>query len=140
MARSKSYKGSERRKYPRFGYPLYISYKKNGDKFEKELLKPSTPFHFTAKDEKTSVSRDLSIGGICLVTKEKFPPKTRLLVKIWSPTRHEPLMGLAEVVWQKKRALAPGYLTGVAFASLDDPEELKKLLKIFSDLKIEDVT
>ena len=137
MVKSKSYRGPERRKHPRFRYPLCISYKKNGKKFEEELLEPSAPSYFTAKDGKLSVARDISGGGIRFVTKGKFLPGVRLFMKIWSPTVHHPLIGLAEVIWQKKRSLAGGYLTGVAFASLGDKKELKKLLDIFTDLEIE---
>ena len=136
MAKSKSYRGTERRKHRRFEYPLYISYKKNGNKFQGELLKSSTPLHLTIKDKELSLSRNISVAGICFVTKERFSSKTRLFVKIWSPAGPRPLIGLAEVMWQKKRSPGPGYLTGVAFASLDDKNELNKLLEIFKELKV----
>ena len=140
MVKPKSHRKQERRKHPRLEHPLYITYKKNGEKFEKELLKSSTPFHLEAKGEKTSVSRNVSVAGICFVTKEKFSSGTKLLVKIWSPPRPKPLIGLAEVMWQTKRIPAPGYLTGVAFASLEDREELSRLLEIFKELNVEKMT
>ena len=137
MAKKRSSRRSEKRKHRRFEYPLYISYKKNGKKFQKELLKSSTSFNFKEKGEKLSVSRDISVSGICFVTREKFPSETKLLVKVWSPARPNPLIGLAEVIWQKKRSPEPGYLTGAAFASLDDMEELNKLFEIFKKMSVE---
>ncbi len=136
MAKSKCYRGTERRKHRRFEYPLYVSYKKNGKKFQEELLKSSTELHLTVKEKELSISRNISVAGICFVTKEKFSSNTRLLVKIWSPAGPRPLIGLAEVMWHKKRSPGSGYLTGVAFASLDDKNELSKLLDIFKELKV----
>ena len=139
MVRRKPYKGSERRKYLRFGYPLFINYKKNGEGFKAELLKPSAPFYFTEKGRKAAVSHDISIGGISFVTREKLERGAKLTVEIWSPIRHDALIGLVEVIWQKRRYLAPGYLTGVAFISLDDRKELKRLLEMLTNLKLEEV-
>ncbi len=137
MAKPKSCKGRERRRHRRYEYPLYITYKKNGKKFEQELVKSSRPFHSAVQDANLSISHNVSVGGICFVTKEKFPPGTRLLLKIWSPIRNEPFTGLAEVIWQQKKPRTTNYLTGAAFASLDNKEELKKLLQILAESKIE---
>jgi len=138
MVKSKSSPVPERRRYPRFEYPFYVVYKKAG-KFKREVSGPSAPFYFIGKEEKLSVSQNISIGGICFVTKEEFLPGIKLSVKIWTPTRHSPLVGQVKVVWQKKRTLAPGYFTGVSFISLDDKKELKSLLEMLTDLKLEEM-
>ena len=139
MPKAKSFKGPDRRRYPRFEYPFYMSYKKNGEEPEGEHLKPSSPFYFREKkDEKLSVSQNISVGGICFVAKEKFLRGTKLLVKLWSPVTDKTLVGLVQVAWQRSVSFSTGYLTGVSFISLDDKGELKKLLELFTDLKLEE--
>ncbi len=116
-----------------------MSHEKNGRKLEKEIPKPSDPFYFREKkDKKLSVSKNILVGGICFVTKEKFSSGTKLLVKLRSPVTNKILVGVVQVRWQKSISFSANYLTGVAFISLNDKEELRKVLELFTDLKLEE--
>ena len=138
--KTKSWDGPDRRKYPRFEYPFYMSHEKRGKKLMEEILKPSDPFYFREKKrEELTISHNISIGGICFVTKEKFLPRASLLVKLWSPVTNKILVGVVQVRWQKPISFSTKYLTGVAFISLNDKEELKELLEAFTDLKLEEM-
>lgn len=140
MIKAKSFEGPDRRKYPRFEYPFYMSHEKSGRKLTEEILKPSDPFYFREKKRgKLTISHNISVGGICFVTKEKFSPKANLLVKLWSPVTNKILVGAVQVKWQKPISFSTNYLTGVAFISLNDKEELRKLLEVFTDLKLEEM-
>lgn len=140
VIKPKSFRGPNRREYPRFEYPFYMSYKKNGEEFKKEFEQQSTPFYFREKkDEKLSVSKNISVGGICFVTREKFLPGVKLSVKLWSPIAKKTLIALVEVKWQKSMSFTTCFLTGVAFISLDDKQELRKVLELFTDLKLEEM-
>jgi len=140
MIKSKSFRGPNRREYPRIEYPFYMSYEKNGEKLKKEFKQQSTPFYFREKkDQKLLVSKNISVEGICFVTKEKFLPGVKLSVKLWSPIARKTLIALVEVKWQKSVSFTTGFLTGVAFISLDDKEELRKVLELFTDLKLEEM-
>ncbi len=128
MTKKKIYGGEEKRKYPRFGFPFYIRYEKDGEKFKKGY--PPTPIIFTKKGEKLSVSKDVSVNGICFVTKEKFPQGTQLLMNIFTPIRTQPFEVLAKVAWQKKSIISSKYLTGINFIDIDDKARFKKLLEM----------
>ena len=49
------------------------------------------------------------------------------------------LVGVVQARWQKPISFSANYLTGVAFISLNDKEELRKLLEVFTDLKLEEM-
>ena len=137
MAEKVTYKGREKRKYPRFGFPFYIRYEKDGEKFKKGY--PPTPIIFTKKGEKLSMSKDVSIDGICFVAKEKFSPGTQLLMNIFTPIRPQPFEVLAKVAWQKKSIVSSKYLTGICFLDIDDRARFKKLLEMLVNEGLEEI-
>ena len=99
---SKSFDGPDRRRYPRFDFPFFIRYKKNGEKLPKAKTEQGNIL-FIEKDEGLSISQNVSIGGICFVTKEPFPLRTKLVIEIFTPLKSEPFSALVEVAWQKKK-------------------------------------
>ncbi len=133
---SKSFDGPDRRRYPRFDFPFFIRYKKNGEE-QSETENNTENIFFVGKDEGLSVSRDVSIGGICFVTKESFSIRTKLTLEIFTPVKSEPFTALTEVAWQKKRTLMPNYLTGISFLKLDDEEGFKRLLNMLTEMELE---
>ena len=135
---SKSFDGPDRRRYPRFDFPFFIRYKKNGEE-RSETENNTGNILFVGKDEGLSVSHDVSIGGICFVIKESFPIRTKLTLEIFTPVKSEPFTALAEVVWQKKRALVSNYLTGISFLHLDDEAGFKHLLNMLTEMELEEL-
>lgn len=132
---SKSFQGPDRRRYPRFDFPFFIRYKK-GEEIPQTDTKQGNIL-FVEKDKELSISRDVSIGGICFATKEPFSSRAKLTVEIFTPIKSEPFTALAEVAWQKKRALSSIYLTGVSFLQLDDEKEFTHLLNMLTEMKLE---
>jgi len=135
---SKPYKGPDRRKYPRFDFPFFIRYKKNVEDIPKAKTGRGNIL-FIEKDEGLSVSQNVSIGGICFVTKEPLPLRTKLIIEIFTPIKSEPFTALVEVVWQKKKTLVPNYLTGISFLQLDDEEGFKNLLHMLTEMELEEL-
>ncbi len=132
---SKSFQGPDRRRYPRFDFPFFIRYKK-GEEIQKTGTREGNIL-FVEKSQEISISRDVSIGGICFVVKEPLPRSAKLTVEIFTPIKSEPFIAFAEVVWQKKRPLSSTYLTGVSFLQLDDDKEFTHLLNMLTEMKLE---
>ncbi len=135
---SKSFDGPDRRRYPRFDFPFFIRYKKNVEKLPKDKTKQENIL-FIEKGEGLSISQNVSIGGICFVTKEPFPLRTKLTIEIFTPIKSEPFTALVEVVWQRKRTLVSNYLTGISFLNLDDEEGFKNLLHMLTEMELEEL-
>ena len=135
----KPYEGPDRRKYPRFDFPFFIRYKKEGEKISKTKKEEQGNILFVGKDEGLSISKNVSIGGICFATKEPFPLRTKLNIEIFTPLKSEPFTALVEVVWQRKRPLVPIYLTGISFLNLNDDEGFKRLLNMLTEMKVEEL-
>ena len=134
----KPFDGPDRRKYPRFDFPFFIRYKK-GDEIPKVNIEPGKTIRFIEKGKGLSISHNVSIGGICFVTKESFSLHTKLILEIFTPVKTEPFSALVEVVWQKKRTLVPNYLTGISFLHLDDKEGFKRLLNMLTETELEEL-
>lgn len=156
------YKGAERRRFVRFGYPFFIQYKAVEKASEEEPLpsissgiekiltewdekgydKDRLYSSLVKKMEDSSFAKNISEGGICIVTREKFKPDTKLRVKIYAPIRKEPIKGLAKVVWTKKRMLRSGYNTGVSFIEMVevDKRDFSDCLRLFNKTKLEELT
>ena len=135
---AKSFDGPDRRKYPRFDFPFFIRYKK-GDEISQIKTEPGKTIRFIEKGEGLSISRDVSIGGICFVTKESFPLHVKLTLEIFTPVKTEPFVALVEVVWQRKRTLVSNYLTGISFLHLEDEEGFKHLLNMLTEMELEEL-
>ena len=134
---SKSFQGPDRRKYPRFDFPFFIRYKKDGTILSSDTKNET--IIFVKKGDALAISHNISIGGICFATRESFPRLTKLRVEIFTPVKSEPFTALVEVVWQKKKALSSTYITGVSFLKLDDEKEFGHLLNMLTDMKLEKI-
>ncbi len=156
------YKGPERRRFVRLGYPFFIQYKvvekiseedslssissdiekilKEWD--EKGYGKDKIYSSLIKKMKDSSFTKNISEGGICFVTRERFKPDTQLRMQIYVPTRKEPIKALVKVVWRKKRMLRSGYDTGVSFIETaeSDKRDLSDCLRLFSETKLEELT
>lgn len=134
---------SERRKYLRFGYPFFIRVRKKSEKGD--LYSKSRPVitFKEFKEDNISISRNISVSGICFSTSKNYPPNTLVLLEIFSPTRSRPFNMLAKVRWRKKRVLDNSnetvYDTGVEFLKIDADGEFHDLLERLVDSKLEKV-
>ncbi|MBI4003906.1 MAG: PilZ domain-containing protein [Candidatus Omnitrophica bacterium] len=74
---------------------------------------------------KRALTRDVSAGGICVVTEEILEPGTALEVELKLPDREAPVRFLGEVAWSRpigptpKSYENPTEETGVKFISID---------------------
>jgi len=157
-----NYSGVEKRKFVRFNYPFLIQYKpiEKGSEEEslssisssvEEILKrweekgydKNMLYSSLLKEMKDfSFSKNISEGGICLITKEKFKTNIYLKIDIYIPTRKEPITGIARVAWIKKRVLRTGYETGICFVKMSENNKrtLSNILGLFSKTELEEVT
>ncbi len=135
------YKGPDRRKYLRFGYPFFIRVTKDGEANIAE--KPSLMSFKELQDNHISISRDISIGGIRFVTSRDYLPGSLVNVEVFSPTRKTPFNILGKVVWRKKRILGSSsggtYEMGIEFLKIEGENEFKNLLEQLVKTKLEKV-
>lgn len=136
---AKHYEGPDRRKYPRFDFPFFIRYKKNGKGIKAVKTEQGSSILFVEKDQELSIAQNVSIGGICFATREPFPLHTKLILEIFTPLKREPFVALVEVMWQRKRTLVSSYITGISFLQLDDEEGFKHLLEMLTEMKLEEL-
>jgi hypothetical protein len=135
------YKGVDRRRYIRFGYPFFIRIRKDGEKYNNK----GSSFVITFKElqDNVSISKNISIGGICFTTSKDYPPGTFVNIEVFTPTRKIPFNILARVVWKKKRILGHtlGYTydTGIEFLKIDEDGEFQDLLEQLVKSKLEKV-
>ena len=76
-----------------------------------------------------ALTRDISAGGICVVTEELLEPGTALEVEVKLPDREAPITFLGEVSWSRpigpppKSYQTPTSEAGVKFVSIDPKEQ-----------------
>ncbi len=135
------YNGPDRRKYIRFSYPFFIRIRKDGEGYNKKS-RPLITFK-ELEENNVSISRNVSIGGICFTTSKDYPTGAVVFVEIFCPTRKIPFNILAKVAWKKKRiledALGYTYDTGVEFFKIDAEGEFQDLLEQLVRAKLEKV-
>ncbi len=110
----------ERRKFVRAGVESNIRWTRDVAVLEKEA-------------EHKDITKNISGGGVCIITPEKLEPNERLLLEIDLPTG-EIIRSRAKVVWTSKfefkgGRLETGYETGVEF--LDISEHDRELVEKF---------
>lgn len=81
----------ERRRFPRIEAELLVRYK---------VLK-------TSDQKQEATTKNLSAGGICLVSRERFKPGTVLALDIQFPKSDKPLLAGGKVIWSDKSRLGP---------------------------------
>lgn len=76
-----------------------------------------------------ALTRDISAGGICVITEELLEPGTALEVALTLPDREAPITFLGEVAWSRPVGPAPKSYqnptaeTGIKFVSIDPKEQ-----------------
>ncbi|MDD5005616.1 MAG: PilZ domain-containing protein [Candidatus Omnitrophica bacterium] len=75
------------------------------------------------KEYNTTVCKDISEGGIRLVLKKFYPPKTKLLLKISLEGINKVIEAMAETVWSYNMRFANTYHNGLRFINLDTRDQ-----------------
>lgn len=139
--RTPIYKGPDRRKYIRFGYPFFIRLRENGEKHSKNGH--SIISFRELRGDEVSIARNISIAGIRFATGKDFPPETLIRMEVFTPTRKNPFNILARVVWRKKKLLrrvwGEVYEMGTELLEIDAEDEFKHLLEELEKVKLEKV-
>jgi len=140
-----AHKESERRKFVRFAYPFFVLYQKVEKRHFKRTALSAAKWErapeSAIKRGGSTITKNISEGGICFVTRERFEPDVLLRVKLYIPTRNEPIKALVKVIWAKKRKSRVGYDTGVSFLEVEkeDRAALTHHLLLFSWIKLEEL-
>ncbi len=103
----------ERRKYTRVALDAYITATLTEDKTAQERL---------------FMSRNMSPGGIFLVSSEAYPMGTILKLKIHTPTTLKPIVVEAKVVWIAKDENSKVMGVGLVFIKISETDK-KELVK-----------
>lgn len=93
---------SEQRRFPRFHY--------------------SVPIKYRQKDEVTptyTVTRDISIGGLKILTNRFIPRGTDMAIEIEIP-RDNVINAAVNVIWSNRISHSDQYLSGVKFSEIDE--------------------
>ncbi len=134
---------SERRKYVRLSYPFFIRVRKKEKNEELEKSGQPVIAFKEFKEDNISISKNISVQGICFTTSKDYPIDTPVVLEIFSPTRKIPFNMLAKVKWRNKRVAgkSSGYVydTGVEFLKIDADGEFHDLLEHLVDSKLERV-
>ena len=139
------HKGAERRKFVRFAYPFFVLYQKVKKGHLKTTALSSGKWERAPepviKKGSSAITKNISEGGICFVTWDKFEPDVLLRVELYIPGRDRPIKALVKVIWTKKRKSRVGYNTGVSFRKVEkeDRNALTRYLLLFSRIKLEEL-
>ena len=115
----KTWDGSERRKFVRMRTDVPIRYDRSNKKASLRAAK----------------TRDLSIGGICMVITEKLIPRSKLFIEIDTGGPQGPISAKGEVVWIKEKAYTQNsdgiryFMAGIQFEEV--PPKYKERLTRF---------
>ncbi len=93
----------ERRKYLRLEASVEVSYKVIGNPGEAKVL-----------------AKDISAGGLCILTRENLASNTPLELAIKIPDLVDPIRALGKVIWQKKTEAAETFDMGIEFMGISD--------------------
>jgi len=107
--------GSEKRIFPRLNLSVDIDYK---------------PINDTCDIPIKSYSRNISAGGLCILTLEKYPPGTCLSLKFNMPGETDPINTTGMVMWVKEFNIGDlksntAYDVGVEFVNLNEKDMQK---------------
>lgn len=104
--------GAERRRFPRLDVELIVRYK---------VLS-------TSEQEFEATTKNISQGGLCLLTHEELKPDTFLAVEIKFPQTPEPVVAIGHVVWSQASPLGPSpaghrrFDNGIEFEKISDSD------------------
>ncbi len=133
----------ERRKYVRFAYPFFIRVRRKGGKEDFSRQEQPIITFKEFKEDNISISKNISVQGICFTTSKNYPVNTLVALEIFSPTRKMPFNMLAKVKWKNKRVVGKStehvYDVGVEFLKIDADGEFHDLLEQLVNSKLEKV-
>ncbi|MBL7132361.1 MAG: PilZ domain-containing protein [Candidatus Omnitrophica bacterium] len=116
--------GQERRKFPRTPLELLVRYK---------IL--SSP------EQAEAETKNISGGGVCLVTREKMEPGTYLAMEIKFPHSKGPILAGGRVIWSSDSRFGPSpaghprFDNGIQFVQIREADRLHIIEHVKSELK-----
>jgi c-di-GMP-binding flagellar brake protein YcgR len=118
----------ERRRFVRLNVSVKVEYK---------VLETA------AKEIHSTLTKDISGGGICLIGDEELNTGRFLELKIYLPKEQEPILSLGRVVWSKPFIIGDEitgkrFDIGIEFIKIDDTKREKINQYIFSYIKTAD--
>ncbi len=108
----------EKRKYKRLTTTLPINY---------EVLE------IKKKEFSNTICKDISEGGLKLLLKDFYPPRTKMLLKVNIEEINKMIETVAEVAWSSNVRFSDMFLNGLQFLDLDFAS--KKLLNEYISMK-----
>jgi len=87
------------------------------------------------KVEKTGITRDISAGGLQLLTEEKLESGNKLVLKVFIPGALNPAHLNGIVLWSKERSTGkgPSYGSGIEFRDVEEDNK-NTFLRFLCDL------
>ncbi len=103
---------TERRKFPRIECRTGVQYR--------HIHQPSAVFA-------TSLTKDVSAGGVLCLVDQFHPRESRLLMQITVPGVPAPIRTIAQVVWIRKQPYGDRYDAGLQFVEMvpEDRAQIK---------------
>ncbi len=105
-------KPTERRKFPRIEKEIIVRYK---------IL--STP-----EKQLDGETKNISAGGVCLVTRERMEPETVVAMEIRFPQMNKPIVTTSRVIWCSESKLGPSpaghtrFDNGIEFTQISEAD------------------
>lgn len=92
------------------------------------------------KTEKTGITRDVSAGGMQLVTQEKLETGSKVELKLFAPEAPNPIHLVGIVLWSNEitDAKKPSYSSGIEFGDVEEDNK-NTFLKFLCDLMYEKI-
>ncbi|MDD5617868.1 MAG: PilZ domain-containing protein [Candidatus Omnitrophica bacterium] len=86
----------------------------------------------TKREHDSTVSKDISEGGMRIVLKKFYPPKTKFLLKINLEGINKIIEAMAEIAWSFNAQFSNAYYSGLRFSEIDvsDRRILREYIKI----------
>ena len=122
-----AYKGSERRKHPRFEREYSVrceEVKEKGGESQEGLI----IFKMVGKSYEGKTC-NISMGGLCLISYRDLPINTILSAEIFTSARKKPFKAIGEFTWKKKIPGEKRYFAGMQFIHIEEKEEFQALLE-----------
>ncbi len=117
----------ERRKFPRIEMEIIVRYK--------ILSTPEKQLHAKTKN--------ISAGGVCLVTREKMKLETVVAMEIRFPKMKEPILITSRVIWCNESRLGPnpaGHMrfdNGIEFTQISEADRQQIIKYVETELEKE---
>ena len=126
------YKGVEHRQFIRI--PFWFVTKYQVYPYEPRLCAQGQGECGAVGAFRQGVGKNMSIGGICFETEDRFDVSTTLKVELDMPALDHGVRVIGQVVWVRSQTQGKRYVYGMAFTKIqpEDVEAVKKIVETFA--------